>query len=164
MTVPVALLNGEFIPATELSVPVYDAGFMQGVTVSEQLRTFQGTLFRLDQHLERLRNSLTVVGLEQEVEIARLAEWAVELVTRNHALMEQGDDLGLSLFVTPGPYPTLAPAGTQGLTIGMHTFPLPFHQWVDLYEHGQSLEVSDIRQIPAVCWPTELKCRSRMHY
>jgi len=164
MTVPVALLNGEFIPATELTVPIYDAGFMQGVTVSEQLRTFRGTLFRLDQHLERLRNSLTVVGLEQEVEIARLAEWAVELVARNHAWMEQGDDLGLSLFVTPGPYPTLAPAGARGPTIGMHTFPIPFHQWVDLYEQGQSLEVSDIRQIPAACWPTELKCRSRMHY
>ncbi len=164
MTEPVALLNGEFVPATELTVPVYDSGFMQGVTVSEQMRTFHGTLFRLDQHLERLSNSLTVVGLEQEVEIAQLAEWAVELVARNHALLEQGDDLGLSLFVTPGPYPTLAPAGAHGATIGMHTYPIPFHQWVDLYDQGQPLEVSDIRQVPAACWPTELKCRSRMHY
>ncbi len=99
MPEPVALLNGEFIPATELTVPVYDAGFMQGVTVSEQMRTFHGILFRLDRHLERLSNSLTVVGLEQEVETARLAEWAVELVARNYALLQQGDDLGLSLFV-----------------------------------------------------------------
>ena len=164
MTEPVALLNGEFIPARELTVPVYDAGFMQGVTVSEQLRTFHGSLFRLDQHLERLNNSLTIVGLEHEVEIARLAEWAVELVARNHPLLDQGDDLGLSLFVTPGPYATLAPAGAQGATIGMHTFPIPFHQWVNLYDQGQPLEVTDIRQVPAACWPTELKCRSRMHY
>jgi branched-subunit amino acid aminotransferase/4-amino-4-deoxychorismate lyase len=164
MTEPVALLNGEFIPATELTVPVYDSGFMQGVTVSEQMRTFHGILFRLDQHLERLRNSLSVVGLDQEVETARLAEWAVELVTRNHALLEQGDDLGLSLFVTPGPYPTLAPKGVKGAMVGMHTYPIPFHQWIDLYEQGQPLEVSDIRQVPAACWPTELKCRSRMHY
>ncbi len=164
MTEPVALLNGEFIPATELTIPVYDSGFMQGVTVSEQMRTFHGILFRLDQHLERLSNSLTVVGLEQEVDTLRLAEWAVELVARNYALLAQGDDLGLSLFVTPGPYPTLAPEGVQGATIGMHTYPIPFHQWVDLYEHGQPLEVSDIHQVPAACWPTELKCRSRMHY
>ena len=164
MTEPVALLNGEFIPARELTVPVYDAGFMQGVTVSEQLRTFHGSLFRLDQHLERLNNSLTIVGLEHEVGIASLAEWAVELVARNHALLEQGDDLGLSLFVTPGPYPPRAPAGAQGATIGMHTFPIPFHQWVNLYDQGQPLEVTDIRQVPAACWPTKLKCRSRMHY
>lgn len=164
MTEPVALLNGGFIPATELTIPVYDGGFMQGVTVSEQLRTFGGTLFRLEQHLARLGNSLTIVGLEDEVELASLAELAVELVARNHALLEAGDDLGLSLFVTPGPYPAMAPAGAKGPTIGMHTFPIPFHQWVDLYDQGQPLEVADVQQIPSTCWPTELKCRSRMHY
>ena len=164
MTEPVAMLNGEFIPATELTVPVYDAGFMQGVTVSERMRTFHGSLFRLDRHLERLSNSLAIVGLEHKVAIGHLAEWAVELVARNHALLEHGDDLGLSLFVTPGPYPTLAPAGVTGATIGMHTYPIPFHQWVDLYDQGQPLEVTDIRQVPDACWPVELKCRSRMHY
>ncbi len=164
MTQPVALLNGEFIPATELTVPVFDAGFIQGVTVSEQMRTFGGTLFRLDQHLERLAHSLAVIGLENDVRIADLAEWAVELVSRNHGLLQPGDDLGLSLFVTPGPYPAMAPAGIKGPTIGMHTFPIPFHQWVDLYDQGQPLEVTDIQQVPSACWPAELKCRSRMHY
>lgn len=164
MTEPVALLNGQFIPLTALCVPVYDAGFMQGVTVSEQMRTFGGHLFRLEQHLERLGNSLRVVGLENEVGIGKLAEWAAELVSRNHPLLAAGDDLGLSLFVTPGPYPAMAPAGAKGPTIGMHTFPIPFHQWVDLYDQGQPLEVTDIQQVPSACWPTELKCRSRMHY
>jgi len=164
MTAPVALLNGEFIPAAELAVPVYDAGFVQGVTVSEQLRTFGGRLFRLDQHLERLAHSLAVIGLENEVDVAKLAEWAVELAARNHALLAEGDDLALALFVTPGPYRAMAPAGSRGPTIGMHTYPLPFHQWVDLYDQGQPLVVTDVRQVPADCWPTELKCRSRMHY
>jgi branched-subunit amino acid aminotransferase/4-amino-4-deoxychorismate lyase len=33
-----------------------------------------------------------------------------------------------------------------------------------LYEEGQPLVVTEIRQTPAACWPVELKCRSRMHY
>lgn len=164
MTEPVALCNGKFIPASQLSIPVYDMGFMLGVTVSEQLRTMGGKLFRLEQHLERLGHSLEIVGLRDDICLTRLAEWAEELVGRNHALLPEGDDLGLSLFVTPGPYPGMAPAAAQEPTIGMHTFPIPFHLWVDLYDQGQPLEVADVQQIPAACWPTELKCRSRMHY
>ncbi len=164
MNEPVALRNGEFIPQSELTIPVYDTGFMQGVTVSEQMRTFHGVLFRPEQHLARLQNSLTLVGLEDQVSLDRLGQWASELAARNHALLATGDDLALALFVTPGPYAPMAPQGAHGPTIGMHTYPIPFHQWVDLYDHGQPLEVTDVQQVSANCWPTELKCRSRMHY
>jgi len=116
MPEPLALFNGEFIPAAALAVPAYDLGFMQGVTVSEQLRTFQGNLFRLEQHLERLGNSLSIVGLENEVSLSNLAAWATELVTRNHALLETGDDLGLSIFVTPGFNPAMVTAVADGAT------------------------------------------------
>ncbi len=164
MNPPVAVRNGQFIPEHELTIPVYDAGFMQGVTVSEQMRTFGGRLFRLDDHLARLRHSLTLIGLEDRVDTAQLADWASELVKRNHGRLAAGDDLALALFVTPGPYPAMAPPGDHGPTIGMHTFPLPFRQWVDLYDHGQALEITDIQQVSGNCWPSELKCRSRMHY
>lgn len=159
-----AYLNGRFIPADELHLEVYDAGFVQGVAVSEQMRTFGGQLFRLDQHLRRLRRSLEIVGLDEQVSLTDLGDAAAELVDRNHALLNPRDDLGLSLFVTPGPYATLAPALRTGPTIGMHTYPLPFQQWVKNYQLGQRLVVSRVRQVPPECWPPELKCRSRMHY
>jgi branched-subunit amino acid aminotransferase/4-amino-4-deoxychorismate lyase len=46
----------------------------------------------------------------------------------------------------------------------MHTYALPFHLWAKKYELGESLRVTNIRQVPPECWPVELKCRSRMHY
>ena len=46
----------------------------------------------------------------------------------------------------------------------MHTYPLPFRLWTHLYDQGQTLNVTEIRQVPSNCWPAELKCRSRMHY
>ena len=52
------------MPADEARVPVYDAGFLQGTTVTEQLRTFGGQLFRLEQHLQRLSRSLEIVGVD----------------------------------------------------------------------------------------------------
>jgi branched-subunit amino acid aminotransferase/4-amino-4-deoxychorismate lyase len=160
---PVAFLNGRFVPAAEAVVPVHDAGFLLGATVSEQLRTFGGKLFRLDEHLDRLRHSLAIVGVDPGCSQTDFAEAAAELARRNHALLADGDDLGLTIFVTPGPYATYVPVGGPPL-VGMHTYELPFALWADLYERGQSLRLTEVRQVPGECWPPELKCRSRMHY
>lgn len=158
-----AYLNGQFVPESTLSVPIYDAGFVQGVTVAEQMRTFGGKLFRLEDHLQRLARSLEIIRIPN-IDLAQLGEAAQELASHNHNLLSPGDDLGLSLFVTPGPYPTFAPPGTHGPTIGMHTYPIPFHLWSEKYTSGERLVVSSVRQVPNNCWPLELKCRSRMHY
>lgn len=168
MPAPLAYLNGQLIPASQATLQVYDAGFVLGVTVAEQVRTFAGRLFRLEQHLRRLEHSLAIVDVDPGISMSELEKAAVELAKRNHALMAEGDDLGLSMFVTPGPYSTMAAvadeAGETGPTVCMHTYPLPFQLWAGEYESGQSLVVSDIEQVPAACWPPELKCRSRMHY
>src|SRR5215213_5086883 len=105
MSEPVANLNGAWVPASQAAIPVTDAGFMQGVTVAEQLRTFGGKLFELPRHLARLARSLEIVGIELPISLDELAARAHEVVARNHALLQPGDDLGLSMFVTPGTYP-----------------------------------------------------------
>lgn len=165
MSEPVANLNGVWVPASQAMVPVTDTGFMQGVTVAEQLRTFNGKLFELPRHLARLQRSLIIVGIELPISLGELSDRAQELAARNHALLQPGDDLGLSMFVTPGIYPTFAATNSQpGPFIGLHTYPLSFASWANKYEQGETLVVTDIRQVPTDCWPAELKCRSRMHY
>ncbi len=165
MSEPLAYLNGRYLPFSQAAIPVTDGGFVQGVTVAEQLRTFGGKLFRLEQHLARLARSLAIVGIELGMPVEKLGDIARELAAKNHALLDAADDLGLSVFVTPGPYSTFAAGGVApGPTIGLHTYPLPFHLWHQKYERGESLVVTDVMQVPPACWPTELKCRSRMHY
>ncbi|HZL90526.1 MAG TPA: aminotransferase class IV [Pirellulaceae bacterium] len=162
---PVAYLNGQIVDAQAAVIPATDAGFVLGVTVAEQLRTFGGKLFRLDRHLQRLSHSLEIVGIDPGVPLAELGRGAEEMADRNHRLLDPDDDLGLSIFVTPGPYATFdTVAPRSGPTVGIHTYPLPFHLWHDKYEAGQSLVVTDVMQVPSACWPAELKCRSRMHY
>ncbi len=163
---PEAFLDGRFIPQSAARIPVYDAGFMLGATVSEQLRTFGGKLFRLPEHLARLEESLAIVGTQLPMAIAELGDIAEQLVARNHELLAEGDDLGLSMFVTPGPYATLAgrDVATSGPTVGLHTYPLPYQLWREKYTSGERLVTPQIRQVPPECWPAQLKCRSRMHY
>jgi branched-subunit amino acid aminotransferase/4-amino-4-deoxychorismate lyase len=165
MPEPVANLNGQWIPQSQAVISVTDGGFVQGVTVAEQLRTFNGQLFELPRHIRRLARSLEIVGIDPGIGWDEFEARARELAARNHALLAPGDDLGLSMFVTPGIYGTFAAAGGPvGPTIGMHTYPLPFGSWVNKYEQGETLVLTDVQQVPAACWPVELKCRSRMHY
>jgi branched-chain amino acid aminotransferase len=164
MSAAEAYFNDRFVPATDAVIPVTDAGFVQGTTVAEQLRTFGGRLFRLQQHVDRLFRSLEIVEVAPPMTRQQFIETATELAARNHRLLAPGDDLGLGIFVTPGSYAPMTPEPSTGATVGMHTFPLRFELWAGKYELGEALATTDVAQVPDGCWPSELKCRSRMHY
>lgn len=164
MNEPIAYLNGQNIPSSSVAVSSFDAGFVLGTTVAEQLRTFRGELFRLEDHLGRLAASLDIIGVTTAESTERLVAISHELVAHNHALLEEGDDLGLGILVTPGGYPGYGATDDIGATVILHTYPLPFHLWYEKYERGQALVIPATRQVPGVCWPSALKCRSRMHY
>jgi branched-chain amino acid aminotransferase len=165
MDEPQAYLDGRWIPASAAAVSIVDAGFVLGATVAEQLRTFAGKLFRLEDHLRRLERSLKTVGVDPAVPLDQLAEVGQELVARNHPLLAPGDDLGLSIFVTPGAYPAYSAAPAASPTVCLHTYALPFRLWAEKYRRGQALlTTTGIRQVSPRSWPPDLKCRSRMHY
>ena len=163
MADPVAYLNGSFIPTGQALLPVSDGGFVQGTTVAEQLRTFGGRLFQLERHVERLFHSLSIVEVEPGLAPEEFVNLAQQLVAENYPLLSGGDDLGLAMFVTPGPYAAMN-ADPPAPTVCLHTFPLRFGQWAAKFEQGESLVTTDVEQVPGRCWPPELKCRSRMHY
>lgn len=164
MNTPVAFLNGQWIPQSAAAVAVGDAGFVQGSAIAEQLRTFAGKIFHLEQHLDRLFHSLDTIGLDAGMTPAQIADVARQLIAKNHPMLAPGDDLGLSIFVTPGPYPAYSPPGPVQPTVCLHTYALPFRLWADKYREGQTLVTTSIQQVPPHCWPSTLKCRSRMHY
>ena len=151
-------MNGEWVRGTQLHVAVDDVGFLLGATVTERLRTFRGQVFRLTEHVQRLRRSLEIIGLDAETITAEVTDAVPELLERNRGQIAADDDWSIVAFVTPGI------SGSGRPTVCVHGHPLPFHLWASQFESGVSVEVSDIRQVPPNCWPPELKCRSRMHY
>jgi branched-subunit amino acid aminotransferase/4-amino-4-deoxychorismate lyase len=82
----------------------------------------------------------------------------------NFRRLDPHDDLAVCLFLTPGIHPDYGTSKHEGPTIGVHSYPLPFHAWQRKYTEGLSLVTVSTRQVPGDCWPSELKCRSRMHY
>lgn len=78
-------VDGTFVPATEAKVSVFDHGFLYGDGVFEGIRVYDGTIFRLQQHLQRLYDSaqcllLTIPLSRDEMEAA-----IVEAVRRREA-------------------------------------------------------------------------------
>jgi branched-chain amino acid aminotransferase len=159
MNTPIAYFNGEWIAHNQLRLPIEDLGFQLGATIVERLRTFQSNAFRLEEHLRRLRHSLQVVGWDAERLVSEVAAATVELLDRNAPLMAPGDDWGLAIFITPGRTPDAAQP-----TVCVRGYPLPFADWAAKFQQGVEVVVVDVRQVPDNCWPSQLKCRSRLHY
>ena len=60
----VAYINGAFVPKEEAKISVYDHGYLYGDGVFEGIRAYNGRIFRLDRHLDRLYDSARYLMLE----------------------------------------------------------------------------------------------------
>lgn len=97
MSDAVVYLNGEFLPLGEARVSVLDRGFLFGDGVYEVIPVYAGRLFRLEQHLRRLAQSLAAIRLANPLPPAQWHAMLGELVQRNG-----GGDQSLYLQVTRG--------------------------------------------------------------
>ena len=56
-------LNGQLIPRSEAKLSPFDHGFLYGYGLFETMRAYNGCIFRLDRHLDRLYRSAEILGL-----------------------------------------------------------------------------------------------------
>src|SRR3954471_22958615 len=142
MTEPLAYLHGDFLPQSAARLPLHDAGFVWGATITDLCRTFRHRLFRLGDHLRRCRDGCRLARvplLPGEDELRGIAE---RLVSHNASLIGEKNDLAVVIFATPGPIGYyLGETGQGPPTLGMHTFPLPFGRYVRLFREGAALRV-----------------------
>jgi D-alanine transaminase len=94
----IVYLNGDYIPLADAKVSVMDRGFLFGDGVYEVIPAYSGQLFRLDDHLERLDNSLRSIRLTNP---HSRSEWRTVLTP----LLTQGLDQSVYLQITRGVAP-----------------------------------------------------------
>lgn len=96
-------LNGEFVPKEEAKVSVFDHGLLYGDGVFEGIRSYNGRVFRLDEHLQRLYDSAKVIRLKIPLSFDEMKEKILETLRLNklsdayiRAVVTRGvGDLGL---------------------------------------------------------------------
>ncbi len=57
-------IDGNFYPKSEAKVSVYDHGLLYGDGVFEGIRAYEGVVFKLDEHLDRLYRSANTIMLQ----------------------------------------------------------------------------------------------------
>ncbi|RKU19686.1 branched-chain amino acid aminotransferase [Candidatus Poribacteria bacterium] len=77
-------IDGEFLPKAEAKVSVFDHGLLYGDGVFEGIRSYNGRVFKLDEHLERLYNSAKSIMLQIPISIETMKETVLETLRRNH--------------------------------------------------------------------------------
>ncbi len=103
--------NGEFVPKQEARTSVYDHGFLYGDGVFEGIRAYNGRVFRLDEHLDRMYDSAKAIDLKVPLSKSEMKTAIIETLKKNglkdayiRPIVTRGDgDLGLDPRKCPVP-------------------------------------------------------------
>ena len=104
-------LNGKLVPKEEAKVSVFDHGFLYGDGVFEGIRIYNGRIFKLKEHIERLYASAHAIDLKPPLTQEELLQATVETVRANNLrdgyiriVISRGEgDLGLDPKKCPNP-------------------------------------------------------------
>lgn len=158
----IAWKNGQWLPFHEVNLALDDWGVLQGAIVVDRLRTINSLPLDVELHLLRLRANCETVGIrlsESSIEnISELAKVIRECAQHNLSRLSN-QDFSIVVLVTPG-----TTSGDREPTVIVHVQPLNRAAIQHWHTHGQQLIVSDRCNVPAACWPPNLKTRSRLHY
>ena len=91
-------VSGAFRASAEAAVSVFDHGLLYGDGVFEGIRAYNGRVFKLERHIERLFDSAKAIRLEIPHTLAEVCDIVVETCRRN-----QISDGYIRLVVTRGP-------------------------------------------------------------
>jgi branched-chain amino acid aminotransferase len=95
---PIVYVSGAFRPAADASVSVFDHGLLYGDGVFEGIRAYNGRVFKLERHIERLFDSAKAIRLEIPHTPAQVCDIVIETCRRNAIV-----DGYIRLVVTRGP-------------------------------------------------------------
>ncbi len=133
--------NGKIISDTEGHISLRDRGFLYGDGIFETLRSYNGTPFKLAEHLERLHSSARKLKIPFEYTIKELSKNVKELLEINNI-----PDAYIRITLSRG-------IGNNGLGINDNLESTlliqskPFMSYEkELYKKGMSLNVSKARR------------------
>ena len=159
-------LNGEFVPANEAKISIFDAAVTLGDMVTESTRTFAHKPFKLDQHIDRLYKSLKVTRINPGMTPTEMKKISLRVLETNLPKVTPEMDVWLVHNISRGLSVSGADPTIQRsrATIIIHTAPLILTDWARFYTEGCHAVTPFSRAIPPEALDARIKNRSRMAY
>ena len=152
-----AYLNGEFVPASEANVSIFDSGFIGGVSVFDTLACWQGGLFKLPQHRARFERSAHAAMIPLAVRGQELEQIIIETTRRSGCR-----EAYVQAIATRGRRPTPSVPSNEP-TLIVYAIPYVSLWPEEKAESGISVMIPSIRQWPASTLDAKIKNFNRMH-
>ena len=135
----IVYINGALVPRSQAGISPFDLGFLYGYGLFETMRAYSGHIFRLDKHLERLRQSAALIGLPPDAfDLEKACYDTLKANQLNNARIRLTVSMGEGVAI---PDPPKHPKPTTLVTATRYT-PLP----AEVYRKGFKAIVSSIRQ------------------
>jgi branched-chain amino acid aminotransferase len=157
-------LNGRISEEKRALISPFDRGFLWGDGVYEITPCFDGRLYRLQDHLERLFRSLRYVQIDPGLDLTGIEEATLALLEANRSALEAGNVYRVGHWITRG---MEAPSG-RARDAGPATILIFFNKTrIELLarsvREGVSLTVVPTRRVPPQCLETRAKVTSKMN-
>jgi branched-chain amino acid aminotransferase len=102
-------IDGEFCDKANAKISVFDHGLLYGDGIFEGIRFYNGRVFRLDEHIDRLFHSARAIALDIGMDKAAVTEATLETIRQNNLrdgyirlVVTRGvGDLGLNPYLCP---------------------------------------------------------------
>jgi branched-chain amino acid aminotransferase len=145
-------IDGKYLPEGLAKVSVFDHGLLYGDGVFEGIRAYNGRVFRLKEHIDRMYDSAKTLDIRPPISKEEMAEVICEVLRRNkladayiRPIITRGvGDLGLDPRKCPKAS-VIVIAVTWGAMYG------------DLYEKGLKAVTVSVRRNPPECLPPNVK-------
>jgi branched-chain amino acid aminotransferase len=145
-------IDGKYLPDDKARISVFDHGFLYGDGVFEGIRAYNGKIFRLKEHLDRLYDSAKTIDIKPPISKEEMTDVICEMLRRNkldnayiRPIISRGvGDLGLDPRKCPIPS-VIVITTSWGAMYG------------DLYEKGLRAITVSVRRNPADALPPNVK-------
>ena len=145
-------INGNFVPADQATVSVFDHGFLYGDGVFEGIRAYGGRVFRLREHIKRLYDSAQAIMLCIPMTQEEMSQTILETLRKNNLR-----DAYIRPIVTRGP----GDLGLDPKKCSSSTVIIVAVEWGamygDLYEIGLTAVTVAVRRNPPDTLPPNTK-------
>lgn len=164
---PIAYFNGDFVPLSQAKLDPFDRGVLMSDSVFDATRTFDGRLFRMRDHLERLFRSFQFMRMDPGLNIEECAEIWEEVTRLNEPLRGSGD-FQVRQFVTRGKSALLGQQGnvseTMTPTVIVTALNIDFTRYAANYDTGAHVVFPSTRAYHTTSVEPKVKTYNRMNF
>ncbi len=154
----IAFFNGRLLPESQVGIHIRDSGFIHGDAAFDATRTFNGTPFRLREHVHRLYDSLRYLRIDPGMNEDEMEKWSLEVVNRNYPLLPENQDMWVMQRISRGVEPSL-PGETATPTVLIESHAIPFAKRAKNFRDGIRVITPSVPRVP----PRFMSPRAKTH-